>query len=154
MNARNLLRTVATSVSGAKSGFLHRRKGLKPKGFKMIKRFMTAATVLGMAVAVFTPAANASSAESTVGAQATKSFACASPSGEHLNVSWNPDFVSTTVYFNNHCNQKRALQTWVKISGFSQKYWCFEVNAHTSGSKKIWFNYDQYFSNVTSPASC
>ncbi|NJP94922.1 hypothetical protein HCN51_36750 [Nonomuraea sp. FMUSA5-5] len=66
-----------------------------------------------------------------------KSASCTSPSGQKINVSWGDGNVSTTVYFNNHCNQKR----WVELKFVKQNhdfFWkCFSVNPRTSGKKKV-----------------
>ncbi|WP_214409907.1 hypothetical protein [Sphaerisporangium fuscum] len=64
------------------------------------------------------------------------SAACASPRGQKINVSWGDGNVSTTVYFNNHCNQKRTIE----LQFVSQRnvFWkCVTVNPRTHGKKKI-----------------
>ncbi|GAA2212296.1 hypothetical protein GCM10009850_077580 [Nonomuraea monospora] len=65
------------------------------------------------------------------------SASCTSPRGQKINVSWGDGNVSTTVYFNNHCNQKR----WIELKFVKQNhdyFWkCVSVNPRTSGKKKI-----------------
>src|SRR3954470_21478286 len=66
-----------------------------------------------------------------------KSASCASPSGNKINISWGDGNVSTTVYYNNHCNQKRAIELeFVKENGerFDK---CVVAPANTKGDKEI-----------------
>ncbi|MEU6720492.1 hypothetical protein ABZ897_54340 [Nonomuraea sp. NPDC046802] len=66
-----------------------------------------------------------------------KSASCTSPRGKKINISWGDGNVSTTVYFNNHCKQRR----WIELKFVQQNhnfFWkCFAVNGKTSGKKKI-----------------
>lgn len=61
------------------------------------------------------------------------SFACKSPRGAHLNISYTPTFF-TRFYFNNHCSQRRHIQ-------IRQKNWpgahTFVVNPHLKGNKTL-----------------
>lgn len=66
---------------------------------------------------------------------ARKSFKCKSPKGKTINLSWKPGSISTKVYFNNHCNQKRTIWT-VYNNGVRDNFYCFKVNPHTKGNKK------------------
>lgn len=69
-----------------------------------------------------------------------KSASCTSPKGKKINVSWGDGNVSTTVYFNNHCNQKR----WIELKFVKQShdfFWkCIGVNGKTSGKKKVGYS--------------
>ncbi|TYB56552.1 hypothetical protein FXF51_42985 [Nonomuraea sp. PA05] len=86
-------------------------------------------------------AASAATAQSTAQAQSLSvhraSASCTSPRGQKINVSWGDGNVSTTVYFNNHCNQKR----WIELKFVKQNhdyFWkCVPVNPRTSGKKKF-----------------
>jgi len=94
----------------------------------------------GLAVgALSAPASAATDPSDDVSAAAvhTKSAACASPSGQKINISWGDGNVSTTVYYNNHCNQKRAIELqFVRESGeFFTK--CVVAPANTKSSKKV-----------------
>ncbi|GAA1684997.1 hypothetical protein GCM10009733_097180 [Nonomuraea maheshkhaliensis] len=69
-----------------------------------------------------------------------KSATCTSPRGNKINVSWGDGNVSTTVYFNNHCNQKR----WIELKFVKENhdfFWkCVGVNGRTSGKKKVGYS--------------
>lgn len=54
----------------------------------------------------------------TIQAKHTKSAKCRTPSGKKINISWGDGNVSTTVYYNNHCNQTRGIELeFVKENG-------------------------------------
>jgi hypothetical protein len=78
-----------------------------------------------------------------------KSFECASPEGEKLNLSWDPGIVSVTVYFNNHCKQKRHI----KLDFKQATDVCFTVNAETKGKKKV-YTTGAVLRSITSPSEC
>ncbi|MEU7835308.1 MULTISPECIES: hypothetical protein [unclassified Nonomuraea] len=78
-----------------------------------------------------------------------KSFKCASPKGEKLNISWDPGNVSVTVYFNNHCKQKRNL----KLDFKQATDVCFTVNPKTKGKKKV-YTTGAVLRSITSPSEC
>lgn len=65
------------------------------------------------------------------------SFACMSPRGQNLNISYQPSSRTTTFYFNNHCLQHRHIQ--IK----REDRWCINttttlvVNPRTQGNKKV-----------------
>lgn len=62
---------------------------------------------------------------------------CASPAGKKINISWGDGHQSVTVYYNNHCNQARAIQlTYSGIGGIPVKE-CFVAPARDQGSKKL-----------------
>ncbi|MGK5550853.1 hypothetical protein ACSNOI_04500 [Actinomadura kijaniata] len=47
-----------------------------------------------------------------------KSAKCKTPRGKKINISWGDGNVSTTVYYNNHCNQTRGIELeFVKENG-------------------------------------
>jgi len=94
-----------------------------------------AARTASAGVAAAPVSASASGPVATI--QSKRSFACASPKGQHLNVSWSPGTVSTTVYFNNHCKQRRVLALRLQYQNTSKKGWgCIWVNGKTKGKKK------------------
>ncbi|MEU7747876.1 hypothetical protein [Nonomuraea sp. NPDC049158] len=105
-----------------------------------------------MATAVATALLSAPAvATADVAATHKKSAKCASPSGSKINISWGDGNVSTTVYFNNHCNQKRAINLqFVQENGkiFDK---CITVNPKTKGKKKIGYSMPN---KVTLPKSC
>ncbi|MFC6883336.1 hypothetical protein [Actinomadura yumaensis] len=134
-----------------------------------MKRLAPAVAGAGAAAMLLTvPAANA--AESAPAAPAAKaapaspagtesyhykSFKCSSPKGRNLNVSWDPGLDSTTIYFNNHCKQKRKIKAYLADQFASNgvragEYKCLTVNPRTKGKKKIW----NWVIKVTSPKSC
>ncbi|WP_433444266.1 hypothetical protein [Nonomuraea sp. CA-141351] len=115
-------------------------------------KFVPAVAGVGTAFAMLTvPSAATASAKPSyatssvarlaAGAQALdvdrKSARCTSPKGKRINISWGQGNVSTTVYFNNHCNQRR----WIELKFVEQNhnfFWkCFSVDARSSGKKKI-----------------
>ncbi|MBG0816953.1 hypothetical protein [Planomonospora sp. ID82291] len=109
-----------------------------------------APAVAALAVLCVPSVAAAGTAESSADVH-RKSAACASPSGEKINVSWGDGNVTTTVYYNNHCNQKRAVKLQFVRENGTIFYKCFTVGAKSKGSKKI----DNSMPNkVTLPGSC
>ncbi|MEV4020059.1 hypothetical protein AB0J35_57250 [Nonomuraea angiospora] len=78
-----------------------------------------------------------------------KSFECDSPKGKKLNLSWDPGIVSVTVYFNNHCKQKRHI----KLDFKQATDVCFTVNAKTKGKKKV-HTTGAVLRSITSPSEC
>jgi hypothetical protein len=104
------------------------------------RKLVLATVGAGVAVGVLTAPAIASaetSGDVSAAAVHRKSAACASPSGQKINISWGDGNVTTTVYYNNHCNQARAIELeFVKESGekFNK---CFVAPAGKKGSKEI-----------------
>ncbi|MEO3888675.1 hypothetical protein [Nonomuraea sp. B5E05] len=85
-----------------------------------------------------------------------KKFDCKTPKGKKLSVSWGTGTnISTTIYFNNHCNQKRTIQTWVDGAGLPEpvKSKCLTVNPKTKGDKKF-STFGRTVVKVTSPKKC
>jgi hypothetical protein len=68
-----------------------------------------------------------------------KSASCDSPSGKKINVSWGSGSQTTTVYFNNHCNENRALTFAFNGFGGTTIYRCIVAPAKTKDNKKIDF---------------
>jgi hypothetical protein len=63
---------------------------------------------------------------------------CKSPKGQRLSISYSPGWYSTTIYFNNHCGQKRSFQPMMASrTGKRGPAQCITVNAHTKGHKKV-----------------
>lgn len=135
----------------------------------MLKLSLLVVVVVGIA-AMTVPAFTATSLTSTADAQGKASVAtnraaasdvstkaverksakCKSPKNKKINISWGDGSESTTVYFNNHCAQKRAIQLQFG-SNQSGHYRCITVNAKTSGKKKIGFGRPHA---VRLPAKC
>jgi hypothetical protein len=80
-----------------------------------------------------------------------KSAACTSPKGQKINISWGQGNVSTTVYFNNHCAQKRAIELEFVRENHTSFSKCITVNPKTKGRKKIGYSNPN---KVTLPAKC
>lgn len=105
-----------------------------------ISKLVLATVGTGLAVSLLGAPAMASaetSADVSASAVHRKSAKCTSPSGKKINISWGDGNVSTTVYYNNHCNQARAIELeFVKESGerFNK---CFVAPARTQDNKKI-----------------
>lgn len=102
------------------------------------------------------PAASAATAPSgkvSAAAKHNKSASCASPKGSKINISWGDGNVSTTVYYNNHCSQKRAV--WLDFRRSNGTYFskCFVAPAKTKGRKKI-NNSMPYKVSILSKGSC
>lgn len=103
------------------------------------RKFVLAAAGLGVALSALVPAVASAQTSGDVSAQAVhrKSAACASPSGQKINISWGDGNVTTTVYYNNHCNQARAIELeFVRENGtiFNK---CFVAPAKKKGNKEI-----------------
>ena len=111
----------------------------------------TLAVVVGIA-AMTVPVFAATSLTSTADAAVhRKSAACKSPKGNKINISWGDGNVTTTVYFNNHCAQKRAIWLQFVHEDHTSFHRCVTVNAKTSGRKKIEYGEPN---QVTLPAKC
>ncbi|UBU18191.1 hypothetical protein [Nonomuraea gerenzanensis] len=99
-----------------------------------------AGLVAALAMLAVPSTAHATAAQAQAQGVHRQSAACTSPKGQKINVSWGDGNVSTTVYFNNHCNQKR----WIELKFVKQNhdyFWkCFSVNPRTSGKKKIGYS--------------
>jgi hypothetical protein len=109
------------------------------------------AVVVGVA-AMIVPTFTATSLTSTANAAVhRKSGACKSPKGQKINISWGDGNVSTTVYFNNHCAQKRAIWLQFVRENHTTFHKCITVNPKTSGKKKIEYGQPN---EVTLPATC
>ncbi|GLY88438.1 hypothetical protein Airi02_063670 [Actinoallomurus iriomotensis] len=67
-----------------------------------------------------------------------------------MNVSWSPGNTSVTVYYNNHCAQKRHIK--VALSAYPDA--CFTVKAKTKGHVHVDFNITSHVQSVTSPSKC
>jgi hypothetical protein len=107
------------------------------------------AVVVGIA-AMIVPGFTATSLTSTaVAAVHRKSAACTSPKGQKMNISWGDGNVSTTVYFNNHCAQKRFVQLEFVRENHTRFNKCITVNPKTHGRKKIQYGQPN---RVTLPA--
>lgn len=80
---------------------------------RVVTRSLTLAAAVGMAVSINIGAAFAqpvSSQPQDVEVMATKSFACSSPKGKNVNLSWERGTITTTIYANNHCSTSMKLQ--------------------------------------------
>lgn len=136
VNAKKLILVVAATGAAAAIAVPTAAQAAEPSSSAAAR---TAAA--GVAAAPVSSSASASASASASGPVATiqskRSFACASPKGQHLNVSWSPGTVSTTVYFNNHCKQRRVLALRLQYQNTSKKGWgCIWVNGKTKGKKK------------------
>ncbi|MFG2004092.1 hypothetical protein ACGFNU_33530 [Spirillospora sp. NPDC048911] len=72
--------------------------------------------------------------------QKKSSSKCTSPKGKKINISYKTGIVSTTFYFNNHCNQRRAFKVMGATGQKPPKFGtlaCIAVNAKTKGKKKV-----------------
>lgn len=103
------------------------------------RNLVLAAAGLALGLSGLLPvAANAeTSGDVSVQAVHRKSANCASPSGKKINISWGDGNVTTTVYYNNHCNQARAIELeFVRENGtiFNK---CFVAPANKKGDKEI-----------------
>lgn len=90
------------------------------------------------------------------GAQAVhrKSRACRTPSGKKINISWGDGNVTTTVYYNNHCNQKWIIELeFVKQSGL-KFYECVTAPARKKGNKEVGYGNPNKVSIVKSSPNC
>jgi hypothetical protein len=104
------------------------------------------ALVVGVVVALTVPVVTASAKQPQ-----RKSAACASPKNQKINISWAEGSVTTTVYFNNHCAQKRAIALDFVFSNHTEKTECITVNPRTKGRKKIQYGLPNA---VSLPARC
>jgi hypothetical protein len=104
--------------------------------------------IAAMIVPLFTATSLISSANAAVH---RKSAACTSPKGQKINISWGQGNVSTTVYFNNHCAQKRAIELEFVRENHTSFSKCITVNPKTKGRKKIGYGNPN---KVTLPARC
>ena len=103
------------------------------------RNLVLAAAGLGLALSGLMPVAASAETSGDVSVQAVtrKSAPCATPEGQKINISYGDGSVSTTVYYNNHCNQARAIELeFVKESGerFNK---CFVAPRRTQDKKKI-----------------
>ncbi|MET9632486.1 hypothetical protein ABZX92_34025 [Lentzea sp. NPDC006480] len=103
------------------------------------RNLVLAAAGLALGVSGLLPVAASAQTSGDVSVQAVhrKSAACASPSGQKINISWGDGNVTTTVYYNNHCNQARAIELeFVRENGtiFTK---CFVAPARKKDSKEI-----------------
>jgi hypothetical protein len=106
------------------------------------------AGIAAMLVPVFAATSLTSTADAAVH---RKSAACTSPKGQKINISWGDGNVTTTVYFNNHCAQKRAIWLQFVRENHTSFHKCITVNPKTSGRKKIEYGEPN---QVTLPATC
>jgi hypothetical protein len=103
------------------------------------RNFVLAMIGTGLALGgLAAPAASAAPSDD-VSVQAThrKSAKCASPEGQKINISWGDGSTSTTVYYNNHCNQARAIELYFRPAGEFPFTRCFVAGARDQGNKKI-----------------
>lgn len=104
-------------------------KGYYVKSRNIVLGMVGAGLALGMVAA---PAASADTESVT-----RKSASCASPSGNKINVSWGSGSQTTTVYYNNHCNQPRALNFAFNGIGGITIWRCFVAPARDAGNKQL-----------------
>lgn len=62
------------------------------------------------------------------------SLSCSSPEGNYANYSWADGWISTTVYFNNHCSQ--AVDAELHFTGTEAQ--CMTTNGGTLGRDRYW----------------
>ncbi|MEV6239046.1 hypothetical protein [Lentzea sp. NPDC051838] len=103
------------------------------------RNVVLAALGLGLGLSGLMPVAASAETSGDVSVQAVhrKSAACASPDGQKINISWGDGNVTTTVYYNNHCNQARAIELeFVRENGtiFTK---CFVAPAKKKDNKEI-----------------
>jgi hypothetical protein len=60
---------------------------------------------------------------------------CASPSGKKINISWGDGHQTVTVYYNNHCNQARAIRLTYRGIGGIPIHECFVAPRNDQGKK-------------------
>ncbi|NGY59916.1 hypothetical protein G7043_13380 [Lentzea sp. NEAU-D13] len=103
------------------------------------RNFVLAVVGAGLALGgLAAPAASAAPSDDvSVQAVHRKSAKCTSPSGKKINISWGDGSTSTTVYYNNHCNQKRAIELLFRPAGEFPFTRCFVAPAGEKGDKKI-----------------
>ena len=108
--------------------------------------------IAAMTVPVFTATSLTSTADAAVH---RKSAACTSPKGQKINISWGQGNVTTTVYFNNHCAQKRFIKLEFVRENHTQFNTCITVNPKTKGKKKIGYGQpNQVPLPAKNPADC
>ena len=103
------------------------------------RNLVLAAAGLGLALTGIAPVTAGATTSGDVSVQAVhrKSAKCTSPADQKINISWGDGSVTTTVYYNNHCNQARAIELeFVRESGerFNK---CFVAPAKKKSSKEI-----------------
>jgi hypothetical protein len=103
------------------------------------RNLVLAAAGLGLALTGIAPVTAGAETSGDVSVQAVhrKSAKCVSPADQKINISWGDGSVTTTVYYNNHCNQARAIELeFVRESGerFNK---CFVAPAKKKSSKEI-----------------
>ncbi|MES9537619.1 MULTISPECIES: hypothetical protein [unclassified Actinomadura] len=106
------------------------------------RKLIPALVGTGLAAGVLvTPAAASAQARPdggvSVNATHHKSAKCKSPKGKKINISWGDGNVSTTVYYNNHCSQKRAIELEFVRENGTRFNKCFVAPAKKKGHKKI-----------------
>ncbi|MDT0332101.1 hypothetical protein [Nocardiopsis lambiniae] len=86
----------------------------------MVRRVGGAASALLLSAGIVLGSAPAAGAE--VEAQVNrKSVSCSSPSGNKVNFSWdNGGLVTTTLYYNNHCNHDQRVTVNLKNAAFDR----------------------------------
>jgi hypothetical protein len=114
----------------------------------MLRMRMLAVGIAAMIVPVFTATGLTLTADA---AAHRKSAACKAPKGQKINISWGQGNVTTTVYFNNHCAQKRAIKLQFVRENHTSFEKCITVNPKTRGKKKIGYGNPN---KVTLPAKC
>lgn len=119
------------------------------------RNLVLVAAGLGLALSGLMPVAASAQTSGDVSVQdvTRKSAKCASPEGQKINISYGDGSVSTTVYYNNHCNQARAIELeFVKESGerFNE---CFVAPRRTQDKKKIGYGSPNKVS-ILNRASC
>ncbi|MGI5328101.1 hypothetical protein [Actinomadura nitritigenes] len=119
----------------------------------IVPALLGAGVAAALAGAPAASAATAPSGEVSAAATHHKSASCASPKGSKINISWGDGNVSTTVYYNNHCSQKRAI--WLDFRRSNGSYFskCFVAPAKTKSHKKIG-NSMPYKVSILSKGSC
>lgn len=119
------------------------------------RNFVLAMVGAGLSLAgVAAPVASAAPSDDvSVQAVTRKSAACSSPSGQKINISWGAGATNTTVYYNNHCNQRRALTFGFYGAGGTTIFKCFVAPARTQGSKVLDMA-NPYYAIIGTAASC
>jgi hypothetical protein len=113
------------------------------------------ATVVALTGVLATAASPAHAGDAAAAAVQRKHFKCKGASkSKKLNVSWGSGHISTTIYFNNHCVQPKAIKTfwWGSFGRHMTK--CFMVNPKTKGRKAYHHGATWSIYNVVSPAKC
>lgn len=107
--------------------------------FVKSRNLVLAAAGLGLALTGLAPVTAGAETSGDVSVQAVhrKSAACSSPSGQKINISWGDGNVTTTVYYNNHCNQARAIELEFVRENGTRFNKCFVAPAKKKSSKEI-----------------